>query len=274
MNDGEVRARILLNVCVPANEGRLRKHLHGISPTDAMQIVSSSSSSHRWLAMALERSRARLSQFDLDKSLKATEKLSLEMLQTERFPGLTDLESQAPWILFATSKPPLVEYSAVVGTRAHTSAGAHIVTEIVQRMGDGQGLVSGGARGVDLNAHNQAKNQGLPQLMVLASGMDSVFPNAAAEFIRSGFLGAAISELPPGIGSGKIGYLNRNRLIAAICQELYLVEAPEISGSINTAQHALSLGRVVNVCLDDNPDYSPGGRWFAKKPGVRTEAFD
>ena len=55
--------------------------------------------------------------------------------------------------------------------------------------------------------------------------------------------GAVISELP----AGSIGYpstfLDRNRIIAALASLTIVVEAPHDSGAINTAKHALSLGR-------------------------------
>jgi DNA processing protein len=274
MEDSDIRPRTILNVAVPANEGRLRKHIQDMSATEACEFISSTRTNHRWLLMALERSRARLAQFDLHSSLEKAEKLNLDYLAPDEIAGMSDLGSQAPWIIFASSAIPAVQYSAVVGSRGMTQRGQRIVRNLVGEMKPGQGLVSGGANGIDLEAHIQARDSSLQQIVVLASGLDLVFPKRTADFIKSGFAGSVIAEMPPGVSSGKLGFLNRNRLIAAICKKLYLVEAPEVSGSINTAQHALSLNRKVEVCLCQDQDFSPGGRWFAKKDGVTARLFD
>lgn len=271
MNDSELNSRILLNVALPANEGRLRKLLFDLPAEEALKFVLQSKPDQRWLDMALNRARARLRSFDLSTSMKIVENLKLEIIEPKTIQGLEQLKTQSPWIIFGTAELPKKTFTAVVGTRSQSEKGRSIAKQIASGV---EGMVSGGAVGIDLEAHKQAKMNSIPQIMVLAGGLDRVYPNQAAEFIKAGFMGAAISEMPPGVRSGKLGYLNRNRLIAAICQRLYLIEAPIVSGSINTAQHALSLEKEVTVCVSDDPEFSPGGLWFAKKPGVRTEMFD
>ena len=273
MDDRELRARILLNVAIPANEGRTRKFLADFSATDAWDFLVNTESDMQWLSMSLNRARARVNQFDLEASLDAIQSQKLKVLKPAALHGLADLGSQAPWVLFVMGNLPKMPYSAVVGTRNYSKQGGEIARELVSQFGSEQGLVSGGANGIDLLAHKSAKDAGVKQLMVLAGGLDHIYPQKAAEFIRNGFEGAAISEMPPGVKGGKLGFLNRNRLIAAICSRLYLVEAPTVSGSINTAQHALSLGREVEVCVSNDSEFSPGGQWFAKKSGVKIREF-
>ncbi len=274
MNDSELVARILLNVAIPANEGRLRKYLFGLPAEQALDVIQNKTADQRWLDMALNRARARLRTFNLSSSVKALETLKLETINPDAIDGIGDLGSQAPWIMFSTAKFGGLDFTAVVGTRSQTDNGAKITEKVVSQIGASKGLVSGGANGVDLEAHLTAKSKQIPQLMVLAGGLDLVYPKKASELIREGFFGAAISEMPPGVKSGKLGFLNRNRLIAAICNNLFLVEAPEVSGSINTVQHALDLSREVTVCLSDDSEFSPGGRWIAKKAGVKTQFFE
>jgi DNA processing protein len=273
MDDRELRARILLNVAVPANEGRLRVFLANFPATEAWDYLVKAESNLQWQTMALSRARARVEQFDLRPSLDAIQSLKLRFLRPEELSGLSDLGSQAPWVIFAKGNIVQMPFVAVVGTRSFSLQGGAIARQIVRQLGVDQGLVSGGANGIDLVAHETAKKMGVNQLMVLAGGLDQIYPQRAADLVRSGFEGAAISEMPPTVRSGKLGFLNRNRLIAAICHRLYLVEAPTVSGSINTAQHALSLRREVEVCVTNDCDFSPGGRWFAKKPGVKMTNF-
>ena len=54
-----------------------------------------------------------------------------------------------------------------------------------------------------------------------------------------------MSEIPPGTSPSRFRFLQRNRLIAAMCRELFVVEAAFRSGSRNTANHARALGREV-----------------------------
>jgi DNA processing protein len=57
--------------------------------------------------------------------------------------------------------------------------------------------------------------------------------------------GAVITELAPGSSPTKWRFLQRNRLIAALGQVTLIIEAGSRSGSINTANHATSLGRPI-----------------------------
>jgi len=52
-----------------------------------------------------------------------------------------------------------------------------------------------------------------------------------------------VAEVPPGSAPTKWRFLARNRLIAAASQAVVVVEAGWRSGSLNTANHATSLGR-------------------------------
>jgi DNA processing protein len=54
-----------------------------------------------------------------------------------------------------------------------------------------------------------------------------------------------VSEVPPGGHPTRVGFLARNRLIAALTQGTVLVEAAVRSGARNTASWATRLGRVL-----------------------------
>ena len=266
----ETHHRALLTVALPANEGRLRKHLWHYSAKEAFEFISTASADQRWLAMALARSRSRLERFDAEQSLELSEKLGLEIHHPNAFPGLQDLEHQAPWLIFSKGSLVTTRFSAVVGTRQASDLGVKTAQQVVSSFESDESLVSGGANGIDMASHNQAKQENKYQLMVVSSGLHTIFPISTKRFVDSGFFGAVISEQPPLLNSGKIGFLNRNRLIAALAEKLFLIEAPVVSGSINTAQHALSLGRMVYCAIDENPNYSPGGAWLARKSGTET----
>ena len=74
------------------------------------------------------------------------------------------------------------------------------------------------------------------------------------QIVRSG--GALMSEMPPGAAPSRFRFLQRNRLIAAMCRELFVVEAAFRSGSRNTVNHARALGREV---------YALAGSWASEQ---------
>lgn len=57
--------------------------------------------------------------------------------------------------------------------------------------------------------------------------------------------GLLLSEVPVGSAPTRYRFLQRNRLIAALAGAVVVVEARWRSGALNTAHHALALGRQV-----------------------------
>jgi len=81
---------------------------------------------------------------------------------------------------------------------------------------------------------------------VYANGLDAPYPPGNAGLFKSLVDdGLVISELPPGATPTRHGFLERNRLIAALSQGTIVVEAAMRSGARNTASWAGDLGRVV-----------------------------
>jgi DNA processing protein len=79
----------------------------------------------------------------------------------------------------------------------------------------------------------------------MAGGVERPYPMGHAQLLERITItgGALISEVPPGSAPTKWRFLNRNRLIAAHAQAVIVVEAGARSGSMNTAGHAVGLGR-------------------------------
>ncbi|QNV40810.1 DNA-protecting protein DprA [Rothia amarae] len=141
---------------------------------------------------------------------------------------------------------------AVVGSRDITSYGtsatAHIVGDLVERE---YCIVSGGAFGIDAVAHRTAlsvTSGKLPSVALMACGVDRPYPkqneNLLRELINEGLL---LSEVALGNSPTRWRFLQRNRLIAALSGYSLIVEARWRSGALNTANHALSLGREVGI---------------------------
>ncbi|MCC2593233.1 DNA-processing protein DprA [Tessaracoccus sp. OS52] len=136
---------------------------------------------------------------------------------------------------------------ALVGARAATSYGSHVATDWAGDLAScGHVIVSGLAFGIDAAAHRGALMARRPTVAVLASGVDVPYPVANSSLMNAILAnGAVVSEVPPGSRPIKASFLARNRLIAALCAGLIVVEAAARSGAKNTAAWAAELGRVV-----------------------------
>ncbi len=146
-----------------------------------------------------------------------------------------------------TEKPRL----AVVGTRKATPYGRQACEKIIRELAEKSDveIVSGLAQGIDAEAHRAALKSGTTTIGVLGSGLDraSFFPyenwNMAEEMVAKG--GAVISEYPPGSPALKHHFPARNRIISGLAKAVLVVEAPERSGALITANFALEQGRDV-----------------------------
>ncbi|QIG40488.1 DNA-protecting protein DprA [Microbacterium sp. 4R-513] len=136
---------------------------------------------------------------------------------------------------------------AIVGARAATSYGEHVAMEFAADLaGSGIPVVSGAAYGIDGSAHRAALATGGLTVALVAGGVERPYPAGHSQLLnRIASAGAAVSEVPCGSAPTKWRFLQRNRLIAALSDVTVVVEAGWRSGSLNTAAHALEMGRAV-----------------------------
>jgi len=168
-----------------------------------------------------------------------------------------------PSALRAIDDPPLALYGlgrrdlvgrgpaiAIVGTRRVSPAGVVAARRLAIAATDaGAVVVSGLAIGVDAVAHAAALAAGGATVAVVGGGLGRAWParngRLAAAIARGA--GAIVGELPPG-GIPTIGtFPRRNRLISALSDGVCVAEAPERSGALLTARHALEQGRALAV---------------------------
>jgi DNA processing protein len=155
--------------------------------------------------------------------------------------------------LWVKGPMPLTELAtsvAVVGSRAASVYGVEMTRAVCEHLAlSGVPVVSGGALGIDFEAHNATLSADGVTAAVLACGVDRVYPeqnrrllqHLAAEF-------AVVSEQPPASAPTRPRFLARNRLIAAMTNGTVVVEAALRSGALNTAGWAESLHRHV-MCM-------------------------
>ena len=155
-----------------------------------------------------------------------------------------------PFALYYKGKLPAWQAQpviAIVGTRKASSYGMQTTGLLASQIAACGGLVvSGAATGVDRRAMEAALAQGKPVVGVLGGGVDVVYPAANRDLHRqTEEKGCLLSEYPPGSRPFPGNFLQRNRIISGLSDGVLIVEAPERSGALNTAQHAFSQGRDV-----------------------------
>jgi DNA processing protein len=135
----------------------------------------------------------------------------------------------------------------VVGSRAATSYGTHVATDLGYGLGARDvTVVSGGAYGIDAAAHRGAQAAGGSSVLVSAGGLDRPYPSGNRSlYDQVAASGLLVSEHPPGSAPHRQRFLSRNRIVAALGAATLVVEAAYRSGALNSARYARELGRPV-----------------------------
>lgn len=176
---------------------------------------------------------------------------------------LLDLGPYQPIVLFTRGEAGFLQRMptlGVVGSRSPSTQGRSECRVLAREAIDcGYALVSGGARGIDWVAHEQAASRRAPQVMVLATASDRLGSWQWDMVHRIATTGLVITETPPGHAITPASFLHRNRVIAALSDRVVVVEAAERSGSLNTASHAKTLGRDLSAVMSRPKDDTNAG---------------
>lgn len=143
-------------------------------------------------------------------------------------------------------RTPLI---GVVGTRKASAYGLTMAKRLGYQVASCGGIVvSGLAYGIDGMAMKGALTAGAPVVGVLGCGADIVYPSSNRSlFADTERNGCILTEFPPETPPYKSNFLRRNRIISGLSCGVLIVEAPKISGALNTARQAADQGRDVFV---------------------------
>lgn len=188
-----------------------------------------------------------------------------------------------PWILYCLWNKDLLDkdFLAVVWPRMMSSYGKKIVEALFEKVvGFNLVVISGGAEGVDFLAHKLAIDFWIPTIVVLGWGLawhmkDSFYRDFFEEVLWGGW--AIISEFKLFQSPTHYTFPQRNRIVAGLCDCLFIPEAKEKSGSLITADFAYSMNKPIYVVPWDF--FSQTSRWVhrlvsEKKALLSDSSFD
>ena len=171
----------------------------------------------------------------------------------------TIIDPTYPFLLRSIPAPPAVLYwkgsmlyqeaaLAFVGSRQANHYGQHIINTFIPCLiNAGFTIVSGGAIGADMMAHQAAVAGKGRTIVVLGSGLLRPYPSTnVALFNEVSLNGGAVCSIFPLTASALPGnFPARNRVIAGLALGIVVVQAAQKSGALITAHYALEQGREV-----------------------------
>ena len=163
-----------------------------------------------------------------------------------------------PLVLYSRGNSQLLEAPSavcIVGTRQPDAAGAARAYQLgYEAARRGAVVISGLARGCDAEAHRGALSAGGATLAVVATGLDLTYPEEHAELSEQLLAhgGLILSEYPPGVGVARERFVQRDRLLAALAEELQVTQCGLHSGTLHTVAAARRLHIPITACR-----YSP-----------------
>jgi len=158
---------------------------------------------------------------------------------------LADLAAP-PARLFLRGELPRGPAVAIVGTRHPSAEGSEFARGLAKDLANvGVAVLSGGAEGIDTEAHRGALEADGVTVVVAPAGFERPFPRKNAALFRDivDRGGAYLSLVEGSVAATSGGFFPRNACLVALAHAVVVVEAPLRSGARNAAANARRLGR-------------------------------
>lgn len=180
-----------------------------------------------------------------------------EVISREDFPESLVEIPDAPLVLFVgaqdgAKKVLSAEHMiSIIGTRNMTSYGKQMCRKIVESIASAcpqAVIVSGLAMGCDITAHLTALDSGLGTIACMGTGIDTIYPVPHVNYaqrIASSPRSGIITDFEPYSPVYGVNFLRRNRIVAALCQNLIVIESAFKGGSLSTAHYAFDYDKTV-----------------------------
>lgn len=188
----------------------------------------------------------------IDQEIDFIEKNQIRAIHfsSDEYPLRLKQELDSPLVLFVKGNTDLnhPRMVAVVGTRRNTLEGADFTHKLIQELSEyNVQIVSGLAYGIDISAHKASLEFNVPTIAVVAHGLDNLYPfqhrSHATQMVDNG--GCVVTEHFSGTALNPDLFPRRNRIVAALCDCIVVVESQIKGGSMITAEIASSYNRDV-----------------------------
>ncbi|MDE7245080.1 MAG: DNA-processing protein DprA, partial [Oscillospiraceae bacterium] len=218
-----------------------------------------------------------------DETLGRCERIGLRIitLHDAEYPYRLKNIYDPPLLLYVQGRMPCFDDEvaiAMVGSRDASAYAMQMAEKIAfQLTSHGALVVSGLAENGDASAHIGALRAGGVTVGVIAGGHDVVYPPKNRHLYEDlAVRGAILSEYPPGTKHMARHFPVRNRILSGLCLATVVIEAPERSGTLITANHALEQGRDVFAFPGQMEDWHCIGsnRLLRDGAGVVTDVWD
>ena len=202
-------------------------------------------------------------------------KMDVTTFLNKDFPSILNHIYNPPAILFMRGNRALLDKRlnriALVGARRCSLYGRNVARMLGKELGKYSTIiVSGGARGIDTHGHEGLLTSQGYGIVVMGCGLDIVYPRENTKLFdrilqNNGLL---VSEYPPGTPPSAKHFPARNRIISGLSRGVIVVEAKGSSGSLITADMAVSEGRDVFVVPCNLLDHTADGNKFLMRNGA------
>ena len=202
-------------------------------------------------------------------------KMDVTTFLDKDFPSILNHIYNPPAILFMRGNRALLDKRlnriALVGARRCSLYGRNVARMLGKELGKYSTIiVSGGARGIDTHGHEGLLASLGYGIVVMGCGLDIVYPRENTKLFdrilqNNGLL---VSEYPPGTPPSAKHFPARNRIISGLSRGVIVVEAKGSSGSLITADMAVSEGRDVFVVPCNLLDHTADGNKFLMRNGA------
>lgn len=202
-------------------------------------------------------------------------KMDVTTFLDKDFPSILNHIYNPPAILFMRGNRALLDKRlnriALVGARRCSLYGRNVARMLGKELGKYSTIiVSGGARGIDTHGHEGLLASLGYGIVVMGCGLDIVYPRENTKLFdrilqNNGLL---LSEYPPGTPPSAKHFPARNRIISCLSRGVIVVEAKASSGSLITADMAVSEGRDVFVVPCNLLDHTADGNKFLMRNGA------
>ncbi|MBQ8600166.1 MAG: DNA-processing protein DprA [Clostridia bacterium] len=154
----------------------------------------------------------------------------------------------------------------VVGSRTYNGYGEEKAKELVTALSCcGFTIVTGLADGIDSFACEAALQSDSSVIAVLPFGILSSKGHLTRHFKEIIAKGALVSEIFPQNGSHRFAYHERNRILSGISHGTLVVQAPEKSGALMTANYACEQNRDLFAVMANADSFSAGSNRLIKE---------